>query len=113
MAKRRSKLQIDADQIIKDKLNDMGELIYQEARATSRVDTGRLRDSVNYRVKPDTTLTIAQVFYGKYNYPKGQNSGEKNALLIAAQKYVDQTTNLIVTEINDTLIQPFKGPRKV
>lgn len=108
MAKRRTKIQIDADKIIKAKLNDTGEKIYLEARATSRVDTGRLRDSVNYMVKPDTTLTIAQVFYGKYNYPKGVNSGEKNALLIAAQKYIDGTTKLIITEINDALLQPFK-----
>lgn len=108
MAKRRTQSQMDADKIIKDQLNIMGEKIYIEARNTSRVDTGRLRDSINYRVKPDTTLTIAQVDYGKYNYPKDQNSGERNALLIAAQKHIDETTNLIVTEITDALIQPFK-----
>ena len=107
MAKRRTKLQIDADKIIKAKLNITGEKIYLETRATSRVDTGRLRDSVNYMVKPDTTLTIAQVYYGKYNYPKGVNSGERNALLIAAQKYILEDINLIVTEINDALLQPF------
>lgn len=108
MAKRRTQVQIDADKIIKEKLNILGEKIYLEARDTSRVDTGRLRDSVNYRVRPDTTLTIAQVYYGKFNYPKGQNSGERNALLIAAQKHIDETTNLIVTEITDALTQPFK-----
>lgn len=112
MAKRRSKIQIDADRIIKVQLNEIGEKIYEEARATSRVDTGRLRDSINYMVKPDTTLTIAQVFYGKYNYPKGVNSGERNALLIAAQKYINGSTKLIITEITDALIQPFKDPRE-
>lgn len=108
MAKRRTKEQIKADQVIKKHLNEIGEKIYLEARQTSRVDTGRLRDSVNYRVKPDTTLTIAQVYYGKYNYPKGVNSGEKNALLIAAKNHIEETTNLIVTEINDAILQPFK-----
>lgn len=112
MAKRRTREQIDADKIIKAKLNDLGELIYNEARITSRVDTGRLRDSINYMVRPDTTLTIAQVFYGKYNYPKDVNSGARNALLIAAQKYIDGTTKLIITEINDALLQPFKDERK-
>lgn len=112
MAKRRTKLQIDADKIIKAKLNDIGEKIYNETRRTSRVDTRRLQNSINYRVKPDTTLTIAQVYYGKYNYPKGVNSGEKNALLIAAQKYIDGGTRLIITEITDQLTEPFKTLRE-
>jgi hypothetical protein len=112
MAQRRSKLQIDADKIIKAQLNDIGEKIYLEARATSREDTRRLINSINFRVKPDTTLTIAQVYYGKYNYPAGVNSGERNALLIAAQKYIEGSTKLIITEINDALLQPFKDPRE-
>lgn len=112
MAKRRDKAQIDADKIIKAQLNELGEKIYNEARATSREDTRRLINSINYRVKPDTTLTIAQVYYGKYNYPAGINSGPKNALLIAAQKYIEGTTKLIITEITDTLLQPFKNKRE-
>jgi phage gpG-like protein len=124
MATRRTKVEIDADLIIKKSLLKLGDKIYEEARKTSRVakDTyykdgsinkagGSLRDSINYRVKPDTTLVMAQIFYGKFNYPKGTNSGEKNALLIAAQKHVDETTNIIVTEINDALTEPFKRKR--
>jgi hypothetical protein len=104
MAKRRTKIQIDADKIIKAKLNIIGEKAYEQAKARSRVDTGRLRDSVNYMVKPDTTLTLAQVFYGKFQDP--------NELIVAIRDNVPEGTNLIITEINDQLLAPFKKERK-
>ncbi len=100
MAKRRNKQQIEADKIIKAQLNKLGEIIYQEAKANSRVRTGRLRDSVNYMVKPDTTLTVGQVYYGAFQDP--------NELLAAVNRHVSETTNIIVTEINDAILQPFK-----
>lgn len=99
MAKRRTKEQISADKIIKNKLNDLGEIIYQETKDNSRVDTGRLRDSVNYMVKPDTVLTVAQVYYGKYQHP--------NELEESINRNIDETINLIVTEITDILTQDF------
>ena len=83
MAKRRSREQIDADKIIKEKLNELGEKVYIQAVATSRRDTGRLQDEQNYKVLPDNVLTFGQMAYGANNYPKGVNSGQKNALLIA------------------------------
>lgn len=100
MAKRRNKQQIEADKIIKAQLNELGEIIYQEAKANSRVRTGRLRDSVNYMVKPDTTLTVGQVYYGAFQDP--------NELLEAVNRHASETTNIIVTEINDAILQPFK-----
>jgi predicted Zn-dependent protease len=36
MAKRRSREQIDADKIIKEYLNELGEKVYQQATETSR-----------------------------------------------------------------------------
>lgn len=104
MAKRRTKIQIDADKIIKAKLNIIGEKVYEQAKARSRVDTGRLQDSVNYMVKPDTTLTVAQVFYGKYQQP--------NELVVSIADNVPEGTKLIITEINDQLLAPFKKERK-
>lgn len=104
MAKRRNKIQIAADKIIKEKLNIIGEKTYQQAKARSRVDTGRLRDSVNYMVKPDTTLTMAQVYYGKYQDP--------NELIVAIRDNVPEGTHLIITEINDQLLAPFKNKRQ-
>ena len=95
MAKRRTRQQIDADKIIKAQLNELGEKVYQQAKNNSRVDTGRLRDSVNYMVKPDTTLTVAQVFYGRFQDP--------NELEVAINNNVDETINLVVKEIVDQI----------
>ena len=95
MAKRRTRQQIDADKIIKAQLNELGEKIYQQAKNNSRVDTGRLRDSVNYMVKPDTTLTVAQVYYGKFQDP--------NELEVAINDNVDEMINLVVKEIVDQI----------
>lgn len=112
MAKRRTKEEIDADKIIKKQLNILGEKIYDEARETSRFDTGQLKNSINYMVKPDTKLTMAQVYYGKYNYPKGENSGDKNALLIAVKENSMATTKIIVKEINDQLNEQFTNRKQ-
>lgn len=99
MAKRRTRQQIDADKIIKAQLNELGEKVYQQARNNSRVDTGRLRDSVNYMVKPDTVLTVAQVFYGRFQNP--------NELEVAINNNVDETINLVVKEIVDQITQNY------
>lgn len=99
MAKRRTKEQISADKIIKAKLNELGDLVYEQAKSKSRVDTGRLRDSVNYMVKPDTVLTVAQVYYGKYQDP--------NELQVAIDENIDNTINVVVTEIIDELTKDF------
>jgi hypothetical protein len=107
MAKRRTREQIDADKIIKAELNVLGEKIYQQAVATSRRKHGVLQDTQNYRVQPDTVLTMAQVYYGQYNYPLGVNSGMKNALLIAVQEHLPESTNIIIQEITDELLKPF------
>jgi hypothetical protein len=108
MAKRRTRGQIDADQIIKKELNELGEKIYTQAVATSRRDTGVLQDTQNYRVKPDTTLTVAQVYYGAFNYPAGVTSGEKNALLIAVKEHIPAATKIIVKNITDELLKDYK-----
>jgi hypothetical protein len=99
VAKRRTRQQIDADKIIKAQLNELGEKVYQQAKNNSRVDTGRLRDSVNYMVKPDTTLTVAQVFYGRFQDP--------NELEVAINANVDETINLVVKEIVDQITQNY------
>lgn len=108
MAKRRTREQIDADKIIKAHLNELGEKIYLQAVATSRRDTGRLQDEQNYKVQPDTVLTFGQMAYGKYNYPKGVTSGEKNALLIAINDNLEDATAIIIESITDAIIQDFK-----
>ena len=104
MAKRRTKIQIDSDKIIKKELNKIGEKIWEQSTARSRVDTGQLRNSQNFRVKPDTVLTVAQVFYGKFQDP--------NELVVAVRDNLPEATAIIITEINDQLLAPFKKPRK-
>lgn len=109
MAKRRTREQIDADKIIKEKLNELGEKVYLQAVATSRRDTGRLQDEQNYKVQPDNVLTFGQMAYGANNYPTGVNSGQKNALLIAINEHIEDTTNLIITTITDEILKDFKN----
>jgi hypothetical protein len=108
MAKRRTRQQIESDQVIKEQLNVLGEEIYQEARETSRYRTGQLFNSINYGVEPDTVLTMYQVYYGADVRPKGVNSGPLNALLIAVKKYVPKNTNIIVQDLMDEMLEPFK-----
>ena len=108
MAKRRTKEQIDVDKIIKKHLNELGEKVYNQATDTSRRDTGRLQDEQNYRVQPDTVLTFGQMVYGKWNYPKGVTSGEKNALLIAINDHLEDATAIIIESITDAIIQDYK-----
>ena len=113
---------------------ELGEKIYQQARSRSRVAKdilfksdrvepkgtlrkagGTLRDSVNYKPLTDTVLLVAQVEYGKWNYPKGDNtkrtySGKEiiitpgmNALQQAINDNVDETINLIISEIMEEM----------
>ena len=134
MAKRRTKQQITADKIIREQLMDLGEKIYQQARESSRVAEdlyyltdrvgtkgsirkagGTLIDSVNYKPLSDTVLLVVQVDYGKYNYPKGDNtkrtySGKDivitegmNALQQAINDNLDESLNLIVGEIMEQI----------
>lgn len=127
MAKiRRSKEQIQSDKIIRKRLLELGEAIYTQSTETSRVakDTfyktdrvkpkgtlqragGELRDSQNYRMLNDTSLLMVQTYYGAFNYPKGESSGEKNALLIAVNDNIENSVDLIAQEITSELIAPF------
>jgi len=108
MAKRRSKEQLQSDRIIKAELIKLGDDILEVAIPRSRRDTGRLQDEMNKRVDPDTTLTMYQMYYGQYNYPKGQDSGEKNALLITMNEMIPDATKRIIKNINDVINAPFK-----
>lgn len=109
MAKRRSKSQIKADQIIKKNLNILGEKIYRDTRKTTRVLTGALKNSVNYAVKPDTTLTVFQLNYGADVRPAGKSTGEKDALFISVKDKVPEGIAIIKKELTESILYPFKG----
>jgi hypothetical protein len=108
MAKRRTKEQIAADKIIKRKLLDLGEKVLEKSVPMSRRDTGRLQDEQNFRVYGDTTLRMAQMYYGAFNYPEGKTSGEKNALVIAIKEEIPPATKVIVSDITSKILDPFK-----
>jgi hypothetical protein len=108
MAKRRSKEQIAADKIIKKELLQLGDNILIESVPNSRRDTGRLQDEQNFRVFNDVNLRMVQMYYGAYNYPKGKNTGEKNALLIAVKNQVPKSQKVIVSNLIDKITDPFK-----
>jgi hypothetical protein len=113
MAKRRTRQQIDADQIIKGHLNELGQKVYDQAVETSRrrpddEGGGRLQDEQNFKVQPDTVLTFGQMVYGQWNYPKGITSGEKNALLIAINDHLEDATGIIIQSITDEILKDFK-----
>jgi hypothetical protein len=64
-----------------------------------------LQDEQNYKVQPDTVLTLGKWFTAME--PKGITSGEKNALLIAINDNLDATA-IIIQSITDAIIQDFK-----
>jgi len=78
--------------IIEDELNVLGNIVYEEARVTSRISKdrfdkngniihrgGSLRKSINFRVKSQK-LTMSQFFYGQYQKPNELAVSIKNHL---------------------------------
>ena len=109
MAKRRTKDQIAADQIIKKHLNILGDKIYKQARRQTRVLTGSLKNSINYAVKPDTTLTVFQNAYGKEVHPsKKYDKGEPDALLIAVKELLPEGVTIIKKDLTESILYPFR-----
>jgi hypothetical protein len=127
VAKRRTKEQIQSDRIIKSRLVEFGKIVRKQTIDTSRVakDTfyktdrvkpkgtimragGELRDSPNFRMLNDTTLLIVQTYYGAFNFPKGESSGEKNALLIAVNENLKDNIDLIAKEVLAEIVGPWQ-----
>ena len=48
------------------------------------------------------------MYYGAFNYPSGKDTGEKNALKIAIDNNIEENTKVIIKNINDVLLAPFK-----
>lgn len=96
----------------------LGEKIYEQAKEKSRVAEdlyyltdrvgakgslrkagGTLRDSINFKPLSDTVLLLTQVYYGAYQHP--------NELTEAIDDNVDDTTNIIVSEIMEKLTENY------
>ena len=104
---RRTKAQIKSDQIIKRNLNILGDQIMEETKKITRVQTGSLKNSINYAVKPDTTLTVFQNIYGKWVTPKDEQ-GEKDALLITVKKLLPEGIEVIKRDLTESIMFPFR-----
>lgn len=105
---RRTKAQIESDQIIKDNLNVLGEKIYKQTRKITRVLTGSLKKSINYAVKPDTVLTFYQNYYGKDVHPTKQyDEGEPDALMITIKELLPVGIKVIKKDLTESVLYNF------
>jgi len=106
-SRRRTKAQIQSDKIIKKNLEILGEKIYRQTKRTTRVLTGSLKKSINYAVKPDTTLTFFQNEYGKDVRPAGEKSGPTDALMITIKELLPEGIEVIKKDLTESLLYPF------
>lgn len=110
--KRRTPQEIKADKIIKKQLMILGQHIYDESRQDVRVHTEDLIKSINFTVKPDTTLKLTQLAYGKYVTPKYSNSdntkARTNIVKIKVEENITDGTEIIIKEITESILYPFK-----
>ena len=107
---RRTKGEIASDKIIKANLNILGEKIYKRTRTITRVLTESLKKSINYSVKPDTTLTFFQNSYGKDVEPaKKYSTGENDALLITIRELLPAGIEVIKKDLTESILFPYKN----
>jgi len=107
---RRTKAQIQSDKIIKKNLEILGEQIYKQTKRTTRVLSGSLKKSINYAVKPDTTLTFYQNEYGKDVRPAGEKSGPTDALMITIKELLPKGIEVIKKDLTESIMYPFLKP---
>lgn len=112
MPPRKSIQQQEVEKITTKALNLLGENISTDSAENSKVRSGDLRDSQNYRVRPYNVLTVSQNFYGKYNTPKGvstpsNRSNIKNTpLKNAIKKLTPDAVEVFVKDMVDLLKSP-------
>lgn len=106
MPKRKTIQEKETEKIITKHLDKLGEVITIESAKTSRVRTGDLRDSQNYRTRPFNVLTVSQNFYGKHLFLKGKDSGKKNALVVSVKKNVPLGIKVLIKDMVDLLKSP-------
>lgn len=95
--------------IIEDELNLLGEIIYEEARITSRISKdrfdnngnlihkgGTLRKSINYGVKSQR-LSLSQIYYGQYQQP--------NELMVSIKKHIPDSIKVIAKNLVSNIIK--------
>lgn len=112
---RLTKNEQDLRKIIQDNLNKFGfEITQLVAKNYLRENTGRLKKSMNFRVKPYNLLIFSQQIYAKWNTYKDRpsrsaNAEDYNPLLQEIVKAKSDLTNIIVKELKESIIYPFKN----
>lgn len=106
MAKRLTIKEKEIRELTKKHLDSIGKLISEDASKMSRVRTGDLRDSQNFKTKPYNVLTVSQNYYGKDQFLKGRNSGPKNALKVSIEQNLPDGVTLFVKDMVDLLKSP-------
>ena len=97
----------ETKRIVEAQLNIMGEIVYEEARVTSRVSKdvvrsdgtqhlgGSLRKSINYGVKSQR-VKFSQLFYGKFQQP--------NELVESIKRHLPDTVKVISVNLVASLL---------
>ena len=102
--------------IIKKNLNEFGAKIYERVQGLVKVNTTRLQQSINYKVKPYNILTFAQVYYGKWNTYKNKpsrstNPLDYNPLLREIEKEKKELTNIIIKDLKESILYKYKDDK--
>lgn len=102
-------------QIIKENLNRFGyEVTAKVIKDYARENTGRLKKTINYAVKPYNVVTFTQVYYAKYTTFKDKpttstNPKDKNPLLQTILKEKSELQNIIIKDLKESILYPFKN----
>lgn len=100
-------------QIIKDNLNRFGyEITTKVVKNYARENTGRLKRTMNFAVKPYNVVTFSQISYGKYTTFKDKpttsaNPKDKNPLLQTILKEKGDLQNIIIKDLKESILYPF------
>jgi len=112
MAKRKTIQEKEIEKLITKHLDELGKVITEDSAKNSRVRTGDLRDSQNFRTRPFNVLTVSQNYYGKWLYLKDKNSGAKNALNESVKKNVPPGIKVLIKDMVDLLKSPIVTKKK-
>lgn len=106
MAKRKTIQEKQIEKLITKHLDQLGAIITNDSAKNSRVLTGDLRDSQNFRTRPYNVLTVSQNWYGKDLYLKGKKDGPKNALMVSVKKNTPEGIKVLMKDMIDLLKSP-------
>lgn len=116
MAKRLTQEERNNRAIIQRHLNEFGEKTIAQVKKVVRVNTSRLKDTLNYTVKPYNVLTFSQQYYGKFNTAKGKptrsvNKNDYNPLLRKIEEEKNNLQNVILKDLKESILYKYKDDK--